>query len=153
MAVELQFSVEGSEIVSRRLGITAEGVTDFKKPFSDVGKTLLKTFDTNFDSRGREYSAGWAPRKPQYKKGVRIDTWPLLEKSGDMRGGFRKKLTKWSLELYNTQSYFKYHQSNAPRKSNLPRRVMMKLREQDATMIVKSFQAYLVELSRKAGTR
>lgn len=149
--VELQFSIEGSEPISRRLGITAEGVKNFRKPFTEIGDSLLKTFDMNFSSRGALYG-GWAPRKPQFKGGVRVDTWPLMEKTGRMRRSFTKTVRSDSLELANGARYFKYHQSNGPR-DRLPRRVMMKLRRQDADMIVKTFQSYLIEEARKAGTR
>ncbi len=151
MALQLDFSIEGTERVSRVLNVPIDGVKDFRKPLTDVSKTLLKTFDMNFSARGGLYG-GWAPRKPQYKGGIRIDNWPLLEKSGKMRKSFKSDVRKDSLELTNSQRYFVYHQSNAAR-TRLPRRVMMKLRQQDATMIVKTFQGYLIELARKAGTR
>lgn len=151
MALQLDFSIEGTERVSRVLDITVDGVKDFKKPFTDVGRSMLKTFDMNFDARGGLYG-GWAPRKPQFRGGTRIDTWPLLEKSGAMRKGFKSTVKKDSVELTNSRSYFVYHQSNTAR-TRLPRRVMMKLRQQDAQMVVKTFQAYLIELARKAGTR
>jgi phage gpG-like protein len=152
MALELTFSVEGSEQISRRLGITAEGVKNFREPLREVGKDLLKTFDTNFSSRGALYG-GWAPRKPQYRNGVRVDTWPLMEKSGRMRRSFKSDVRPFTVELSNRATYFKYHQSNAPRRSKLPRRAMMKLRAQDADHIVKTFQAYLVKLARQSGAR
>jgi phage gpG-like protein len=152
MAVELEFAVEGEERISRVLGITAEGVKDFSKPFQDSGRQMLKTFDMNFRSRGSLYG-GWAPRVPQYRSGSRVDTWPLMEKSGRMRRSFRSTVTRTSLRLDNSAPYFVYHQSSARRSGRLPRRLMMKLRAQDADMIMKTFQKYLVELARKAGTR
>lgn len=148
--MELKFSIEGAEPISRNLGEIANGVKDFKKPFEDVSKAMLKTFQMNFDSRGSLYG-GWAARKPQYKGGVRIDTWPLMEKTGRMRRSFKSDVRSTSIELYNTRSYFKYHQSNAPRTSNLPRRAMMKLRRQDADMVVRQFQLYLIDIQRKSG--
>ncbi len=146
--LELSFSLEGQEIVHRRLGISAEGVKSFREPLNQIGTNFMKTFDMNFRSRGALYG-GWAPRKPQYRGGVRVDTWPLLEKTGKMRRSFRSKASSNSLVLDNTAPYFVYHQSSARRGSRLPRRALMKLRQQDAEMIVRAFQAYLVALTRR----
>ena len=149
--VDLRFTLEGQEVVSRRLGIAAAGVTDFKAPFAKIGSNFLKTFDTNFSARGGVYGR-WQPRKPKYRNGIRIDTWPLLEKTGRMRRSFTQQTTRNRLVLGNSAPYFVYHQSNGPR-TRLPRRVMMKLRQQEATMIVKEFQAFLIGVLRSAGER
>jgi phage gpG-like protein len=76
-----------------------------------------------------------------------------LEKTGHMRHAFVKNTTDDYVSLTNEASYFKYHQSNKPRSSALPRRVMMTLRRQDATMIVKEFQSYIVSVLRSRGLR
>jgi phage gpG-like protein len=149
--VDLSFSIEGEETVHRSLGIVAKGVTSFKEPLGNIGKTFLKTFDMNFSSRGALYG-GWTPRKPVYKGGTRIDTWPLMEKTGRMRKSFEMENSGTSLLLTNSVPYFVYHQSNQPR-AHLPRRVMMKLRAQDASTITKTFQMYLIDLLRQTGER
>lgn len=142
--VELSFSLEGGEVVHRRLGIVAEGVTSFREPLDQIGRNFMKVFDLNFSTRGATYG-GWAPRARQYP-------WPLLERTGRMREGFQRKVDRKSLTLDNEAPYFVYHQSSAPRQ-RLPRRVMMKIRAQDATMIVKEFQFYLIKLLRMRGVR
>lgn len=149
--LELSFSLQGQEIVHRRLGISAEGVKSFKQPLDKIGGNFMKAFDLNFSSRGSLYG-GWAPRKPQFRAGRRVDTWPLMEKTGRMRKSFNKTVTSTSLTLGNSAPYFVYHQSNKNR-TRLPRRMMMKIRQQEATMIVKTFQAYLVEVLRRSGGR
>lgn len=149
--IDLTFNLEGAEVVHRRLGITAEGVKSFKEPLAQIGHNFMKTFDMNFDARGGLYG-GWAPRKPRYYAGQRIDTWPLMERTGRMREAFAADVTKTGLVLGNSAPYFVYHQSNQPR-TRLPRRVMMKIRDQDATMIVKEFQYYVVNLLRSSGDR
>jgi len=56
-----------------------------------------------------------------------------------MKRSFRAKATSMQGEIWNATTYFKYHQSNKPRSSNLPRRVMMKLGEQQKQLVVKVF--------------
>ena len=69
-----------------------------------------------------------------------------------MRKAFQKRVTESNVTIDNPTSYFVYHQSRAPRK-RLPRRVMMQLRQQEAEMIVKTFQAYVIAAMRRAGER
>ncbi len=151
MPVTLNFSIEGQERVRRTLGIHVAGFKTYREPLGNIGKSLMKTFDVNFSGRGSLYG-GWKPRKPQYRNGRRVDTWPLLERTGKLRKGFRSHPSSHQLVVDNDVPYFIYHQSRASRRK-LPRRAMMALRRQEAEMVVKSFQAYLVALARKAGTR
>jgi phage gpG-like protein len=145
--LDLTFSIEGDKQVSRRLMIVADGVTDFTQPLHSIGGELNKTFQLNFDAEGGLFG-GWPERVPQYKNGQRVDTWPILQKTGRMRQGFQQNVGKVTLVIFNPVEYFKYHQSNKPRR-RLPRRVMMKIDNERADYIVKAFQAYIVGLMRK----
>jgi len=144
--IELSVELEGEKQLSRRLLIVADGVTDFTDPLNKIGGELKKTFDDNFDDEGSLFG-GWRERKPQYRDGIRIDTWPLLQKTGEMRQSFESIVDKNSLTISNKAPYFVYHQSNKPR-YKLPRRVMMKVDEERRQYIQKAFQAYLVSLMR-----
>ena len=146
MSVHLQFEIEGEKQVSVELGIAADGVKKWDKPLAKVGDTLLKSFDLNFAARGALFG-GWPARKPQYKKGQRVDTWPLLEKTGAMRKGFRSDVNEDYVKLDNKLPYFKYHQSKEPRKK-IPRRIMMKIDQQRRNEIIKIFQAHIVQVTR-----
>jgi phage gpG-like protein len=149
MAFQLSFSIEGDKQFSRRLHIVTDGVSDFTNPLKQVSTELHKTFQLNFSQRGGLFG-GWPERTPQFKKGQRTDTWPLLEKTGVMRKSFLTSSTKTKIELTNSAEYFKYHQSNQPRK-RIPRRVMMKIDQDRKTFIVKTFQEYLIVLMRSRG--
>ena len=146
MSLHLTFEIQGEKQLSVELGIAADGIKKWDKPLAKVGDTLLKSFDLNFSSRGALFG-GWAPRKPQYKAGKRVDSWPLLEKTGAMRKGFSSDVTDDYVKLENKLPYFKYHQSNEPRKK-IPRRIMMKIDQQRRNEIVKIFQAYIIQVTR-----
>lgn len=145
--MDLQIVVEGEVQLHRRLIIIANGVTDFQEPLRSIGTELHKSFQENFDQRGALFG-GWPERKPVIRKGERIDTWPLLEKTGEMRNSFDEKITSTSIVLFNSASYFPFHQSKESRQV-LPRRIMMKIDQERKTFIVKAFQQYLVTLMRK----
>lgn len=133
----LDASIEGEQQVSRRLGIVADGVEDFSEPLENIADELLHSTDENFSQRGGLFG-GWPVRK--------IDApWPLLEKTGELRGGFMSAVKSDYAEIGNFVPYFKYHQSNKPR-AHLPRRVMLKIDQQRKIYITKQFQEYLVGL-------
>lgn len=142
--MELDFTVDGEQQLSRRLMIMADGVQDFTTPLKASTTELQKSFQDNFDARGGLFqSGGWPLREGEDKY-----KWPILEHTGALRNSFDSTITKMSTVLFNKMPYFKYHQSPLPRKTQLPRRVMMKIDSQRKTFIVKQFQLYLVTLMR-----
>ncbi len=135
--MKLEFSIEGERQLSRRLRGISTQVKNWKSEMGQVGKYLIKTFSGPvFDTKGREIGEAWPPRKKNYP-------WPILQKTGKMRKSFDNIARSTSVEIYNKTSYFRYHQSNKPRKK-LPRRPMMKIDQERRTGIVKIFHKRLV---------
>lgn len=137
MPIYLDATLEGEQQLSRRLGIIADGVEDFSPAFERIEGELLHSVDSNFSQRGGLFG-GWVPRKDD-------NPWPLLEKTGELRGGFMSAIKSDYLEIGNSVSYFKYHQSNQPR-ARLPRRVMLKIDQTRKVFITKAFQEQLAGL-------
>jgi|SRR5579885_1723024 len=141
MTVVLEATIEGQTELQRYLLGVETAIKDWKPALEASAKELMKSFQLNFDARGGLFG-GWAARKKSYP-------WPLLEKTGAMRGSFYQQITPDKLVIGNRAPYFPYHQSNAPR-TRLPRRVMMAIDETRAVLIVKAFQAQ-VQAAIKAG--
>lgn len=139
MGLILSVSIEGEKQLSQELLISASHIKDWRTPLSQSTTTLLKSFQMNFDVRGRMFG-GWEPRK-------KSQPWPLLENTGRMRGGFRSTIGRDQAVIENNVPYFKYHQSNQSR-SRLPRRVMMMIDEQRRNDVVKIFQRHIIESTR-----
>lgn len=139
MAFRLQMGLEGETQIDRILGITVEGVTNFREPLEESKTIILDRVQQNFDRRGALFG-GWKPRKIE-------KPWPLLEQTGKMRRNFDGEVTETRLKVGNKDPKFPYHQSNKPRKK-LPRRVMLTIDAPTATLITKAFQLYLVNLMR-----
>ena len=133
----LEFIANGTTEVAAMFMDAGDRGKNLNKPLQDSSKTLLKTFDMNFDSQGNTLGAPWKPRLEPYG-------WPLLQKTGLMRHGFGAAFGTDFVTLYNGAPYFKYHQSSAPRKTRLPRRVMMKIDEIRRQQIIKYFQAWIM---------
>jgi len=134
--------LEGEKVLSRRLLNAQYAFKSLHAPFETINTELQKTFQMNFSTQGSLFG-GWAERKPQYKNGERVDTWPLLNKTGNMKDSFDGVATDSQLVIFNTAPYFKYHQSKAERSSNLPRRVMIGLDKQRKEFVIKTFQQYI----------
>lgn len=145
--VLISWSIEGEKQISRRLRGLETSLKDFKKPLEIIATKLQKTFaDDVFTSQGKAVQESW-PRLSPYtiamkaKKGY--PSTPLIA-TGAMKEGFRSIVSSDQAVLYNVEDYFKYHQSNKPRKK-LPRRVMMKLGNQQREMVQKEFQLYIMQ--------
>ena len=149
MAIQIDFEIEGEKQISRRLNIVADGITDFKAPLQLSASEFIRAFKQNFSSNGGMLGEPWPARKPQFKSGVRVDTWALLRKTTRMYNSFRGQVSASELEIINTAAQFKYHQSNQPR-SKIPRRVMMKLDEARKRIVIKALQAYIIKITRGA---
>lgn len=138
MSLQISIDIEGEKQLNRRLLIISDGVSDFSRPLTAIGSELQKTFQDNFAEEGSLFG-GWAKRKDN-------NPWPILQKTGRMRGSFRTRQSgKDKIILDNPTPYFKYHQSNQTRRK-IPRRIMMKIDNQRKLFIVKQFQVYINEL-------
>lgn len=139
--IELKVDIEGEKQLSRRLITIPKNIGNFKKPLFRIGGEVRGSIDTNFSGRGSLFGR-WVPRKDNKPH-------PILEKTGKMRANFKQNLGPYYVEIYNPTPYFKYHQSNKPRKK-LPRRVMMKIDNIRRSFIQKEFQRHIIESMRNS---
>jgi len=137
--IELKVTLEGEKQLSRRLITIPNEISDFKRPLFRIGAEVRGAIDTNFSARGALFGR-WVPRKDNKPH-------PLLEKTSAMRRNFKQNLGPDYIEIFNPTPYFKYHQSNKPRKK-LPRRVMMKIDRERQQFIQKEFQEHIIRAMR-----
>lgn len=140
--ITLSASIEGEKQLSRRLMKIPDNIGSFREPLDKIGREVRLSVDANFSSRGALFGERWSPRKDSKPH-------PLLEKTGVMRNAFAQNLGPAYVEIFNPTEYFKFHQSNKPRRK-LPRRVMLKLDEIRKRFIVREFQAHVREAIRKS---
>jgi len=140
--IQLDVTLEGEKQLSRRLMTIPKEIGNFKRPLFKIGAEVRGSIDVNFSSRGTLFGAKWARRKDNLPH-------PILEKSTKMRRNFKQNLGANYIEIYNPTPYFKYHQSNKPRK-RLPRRMMMKIDRERQIFIQKEFQRHIMEAMRSS---
>jgi len=129
----LTFELQGEKQLIRKFrGIKLAG-RNWLPTMRLIGRDLTGVFSgVVFDTQGRAIGEPWKKRK-------KPKPWPLLDRTGKLKGGFRYKAKRLSVEIYNITNYFIYHQSNQPRRK-LPRRVMMKLDNKRKANIMRRFQ-------------
>ncbi len=149
MSFSLEWTIEGEKQLAREmLGFTVR-LKDFTIPFTDATKQLTKIFSTDvFNTQGGVIGEQWKRLSPytvaqKARLGFPQDT---LVRTGTMKKSFKSIVETHQAVIYNDVDYFKYHQSNAPRKK-IPRRVMMKLGDQQKQIVVKSFQKYFFKMN------
>lgn len=135
--MRLVFHVEGVQEAIREFDTRGKRAKNLKSPLKQSAEYMESRIDQNYSGRGSLWGK-WKNRSKAYP-------WRILEKTGAMRSGFRSRVDSRQAEISNTQPYFKYHQSRAPRTTSLPRRVMMAVQAQEATDIVRIFQRHIMK--------
>lgn len=138
--ITLNVTLEGEKQLSRRLMTIPTDISNWKIPLFRIGGEIRGSIDENFSQRGALFGR-WVPRKDNLPH-------PLLEKTGAMRRNFKQSLGPDYIEIFNPTAYFKYHQSNKPRKK-IPRRVMMKIDDERKRFIQREFQKHINDALRK----
>jgi phage gpG-like protein len=148
VSIGISIQLDGDVDLPGEFSASAADISDFREPLQASTDELLKTFDLNFDSSGSMFG-GWVARKPQMKGGVRVDTWPLMDKTGELRRGFVASVGSSEASIVNFKTVGKkgwnlatLHQYGTSR--GLPVRKVMGITEEDKTMIVKTFQLHIV---------
>lgn len=144
--MEIGWTIEGEKQLSRYLREVENSLKDFTVPFKRASDTLKNTFSTEvFETEGSEIGERWerlSPYTVAQKARSGYGGKGILERTGSMRRSFKTIVSSDQAVIFNTAEYFGYHQSNRPRRK-LPRRVMMKLADNQKEMIVKEFQRYI----------
>jgi phage gpG-like protein len=144
----LSWTIEGEMQLSRRLVLIAGKVKDWTPAFAETAYTLKNIFSNEvFATEGGAIEEHWSPLSKGYafQKAKKFPGKGILEATGKMRNGF---MTLWRPDMaavWNDVEYFKYHQSNQPR-TKMPRRVMMKLAQEQRTQVVKIFHTHFAQV-------
>ncbi|MGY3406100.1 phage gpG-like protein [Bradyrhizobium sp. GM5.1] len=145
MAFQLQWTVEGEKQVSRVLIGMESSIKDLSYPLKESAGYLKRTFSVDvFNTQGGAIGERWKRLSPYTVAQKARRGYPLtpLVASGRMQNSFQTIVSSDQAVIYNTAPYFKFHQSKEPR-TKIPRRIMMKLADNQKEQIVRFFQAHL----------
>jgi phage gpG-like protein len=147
--LNLQWSIEGEQQLSRvLLGLSAE-LQDLRQPFNSSAEYLKRTFSRDaFSTQGRAIGERWkrlSPATVAEKARLGYLSGPLI-RTGTMQNSFASIVQTDQAVVYNTAEYFKHHQSNRARGPWLPRRAMMALGANQRVEIVRYFQQFIQQV-------
>jgi len=149
MGLQIEWTLEGEKQLSRRLRNTAKAVSDLREPFEKSATKLQKVFEKDvFTSEGAAIDEKWQRLSPATVARKARTGGKMLVDTGEMQKSFKHKSAKDHAIIKNTAEYFKYHQSNRPRRK-IPRRVMMKLAEPQRQIVVRELNKFLQKKSKK----
>lgn len=152
MSFQLAWSIEGEQQLLRNLRGVSESMGDWTGAFRKTVRDLKRVFANEvFTTEGQAIEETWSPLTPQYlaEKRKAGFTGGTLVRTGKMQKAFKSQFNPNSGTVWNAVKYSKYHQSNKPRSSNLPRRAIMKLGNDQKTMVVKIFHTHFINKIRK----
>lgn len=151
MPFQLSWSIEGEQQLLRNLRGIRESMRDWKPAYTQAAKELKSIFESDvFETKGRAINTTWKPLSPKYLAQKRREGYPPdpLIRTGEMQKSFKGRVSTDYAEISNTANYFKYHQSKAARKK-IPRRIMMKLGNDQKELVVKIFHTHFVKKIKK----
>jgi phage gpG-like protein len=129
MILSVEVNLVNSNLVGDKLEELTTSLSNFKNELSEISGLLKKFYNSDvFASDGQALGQRWAPLSQPYAtyKGNKYGFGKgILVASGKMQGSFVTMSNSTMMTVTNTAPYFKYHQSSAPRSSNLPRRAMI----------------------------
>lgn len=143
--ISFTVNATGSAELIEKLKQAEKGVSVFKEEFEEAGK-FLTNFETQyvFETEGQVFGEPWQPISEKYaqQKRKKYPNRGTLERTGDMRRNFVFTILNTNEALFHNKyddDYLKYHNSNLPRKTKLPRRVLYKLDDERKRSIVEIF--------------
>jgi phage gpG-like protein len=149
---KLEWSIEGDKELSRVLIGMGSSMEDFRQPFGSSADYLVRTFSKDvFATQGRVIGEPWkrlSPATVAAKAKLGFFGGPLI-RTGQMQNSFQSIVQTDQAVVYNTATYFKFHQSKKGERFRLPRRPMMALGPNQKVTIVRYFQEYIRESMRR----
>lgn len=144
MVLKVSATVEGLQRLDGLFSSMDRGLNNLREPLNEANKYMRSEIDKNYENQGQTFGDKWEKLSPTYarRKARETGNKPLLVRTGKMKRSFRSRVGSKKAVIDNPTSYFKYHQSNKPRKK-LPRRVMMEIGRTQQTEINRFFTKYL----------
>lgn len=110
-----------------------------------MGRDLMKYFrDDVFETEGAIFGEGWKELTPEYQK-RKVEKYPgrgILERTGEMRKGYRLFTSTQMAIIRNIKDYAKIHQDG---KGNMPKRTLVKVDRMKKDQIGEMFKKHIQE--------
>lgn len=152
MSLSVTIHITGDKEVMRRVEKLGTDLYRLRPAMDVIGKGVAEYYSTiGITDRGKPWNNPWPDYSPTYKiwKEINYPGRPMMvlggPKSENLKDSFAWQATNTGVRIYNTASYFKYHQSSAPR-TKIPRRQIMGINNPIRRMVS---EAIKLEIRRK----
>lgn len=145
--LQVEIQLKGDREVIKQLKAVGDSLGDWKPTLRTIADYFQNYFgETTFEFEGVNLGLPWPDLSQPYKdkKRVEFSGKGILERTGDLRKGWRTEVNKEFALIENKVPYGIYHQSTKPRK-RLPRRALMHFNEQSKQYIVNEFASDLAK--------
>lgn len=140
----LVVNIDGDLRVIDKFDEAIRRISDPSTMLTEIGDTLEGEFVDNFAEEGGRLNDPWAElAKSTQDERRRLGygaAHPILLRTGKLRDGFRKQVTKNMVRVYNVVDYFKYHQLGTPK---MPARRMIVFPERLKQEVIASFTKFI----------
>lgn len=130
----INIEVTGNRLAIDNLEEIGKKIGDLRPAFSDMSGAVTSELKSNFDARGALLGSAWQVRKRSYP-------WPILQKTGKMKGAWKDTITSFSLRIRNVASYAKYHNFGT---TSLPVRKIVGISPKIIKIVVDTIKKYLL---------
>lgn len=147
---DIYVNVSGDKELAAKLKKFGVSILDLSKSMDQTGDYLTRFFSGEvFASRGQVIGKPWQPLDSRYaaRKAREFPGRPPLIRTGLMERSFKHESTKLTSRLFNTASYFEYHQDG----NGVPRRVMMSVDQTRERAIIRFIGDDLTNKQRTIG--
>lgn len=150
---EFTFEIAGEKQIERRFSRFSDALEDMTPAFKEITKSFYAGEKKQFETEGGWGSGGWMPLSEDYEK-WKDPSLKIMELSGDLGDALTGRVppnTRGNVEIIESNmlilgtdiDYAPYHQSNAPRKSNLPMRKVIELPESERKKWTSTIHAHI----------
>lgn len=145
----MSLKLEGLPETKAMLGRVKRVLNDMRPALTSAGEYLLQVFSVEaFESEGSIYGRPWPRLQPAYSllKSQRYPGRGILERTGELRKGFRLSVGATHALIANAVPHGKYHQLG----QGVPQRIIVALEKRQRDGVETRVRANVMERLRRA---
>lgn len=143
--MSLILNIDGDTRIIRNFDEAIRRIGSPEILLDETGEKLMQEYVDNFAEEGKRLEPKEWQELAEFTKDERERLGygrehPILERTGKLRDGFRKQVSKFSVRVFNPVDYFKYHQTGTPK---MPQRRMISFPERLKQEVIAGFTKFI----------
>ncbi len=130
----MQVTVTGLKEKIDQVSKMAQSINDLTPAWDNIAGVTIQEFRANIDGKGAVLAMTWPERKRSY-------SWPILNKTGRLKGSWVADKSPKQLTITNATEYATYHQFGTPK---MPARPIIGMTREILDNILNRIKAYIL---------